>query len=69
MEAVVEATALDWTIARPPRLVRSSDASFQSRNGALPKGSDTVSFRGVAACMLASVEQRLHVGQIVGVTR
>jgi putative NADH-flavin reductase len=69
METVVKATDLDWTIARPPRLVRSDDARYQSRRDGLPNASLSVSFRGVAAFLLASVEEQRHIEEIVGVAR
>jgi uncharacterized protein YbjT (DUF2867 family) len=69
METVVKATALDWTIARPPRLVQARDTAHRCRVAALPEGSLSVSFRAVASYMLSAAEQRLHSGQVVGVTR
>lgn len=67
METVLRATDLDWTIARPPRLVRSSDERYVAREGALPEGGSTASFRAVAAFLLDAVEHRRHVRDIVGV--
>jgi putative NADH-flavin reductase len=69
MEAVVKATDLQWTIARPPRLVQTRDTTHRCRIAALPDGSLSVSFRAVASYMLAAAERRLHLGQVVGVTR
>ena len=69
MERIVRASALDWTIARPPRLTRSRDASFVAVRDALPAGSRVMSFRSVAAFMVDAVEQRSHVGEIVGLAR
>ena len=37
MEAVVQATALDWTIARPPRLTKSADAGLPKRARRAPR--------------------------------
>jgi putative NADH-flavin reductase len=69
METVIKATDLDWTIARPPRLVRSADARYRSRSDALPDGSMTAGFRVVAAFMLAAIETGQHSKQVVGVVR
>jgi putative NADH-flavin reductase len=72
MEAVVTATALDWTIARPPRLVRTrigGEERYRSAAGAMPPGGRSLGFRAVAAFLLDCVEQRAHLGEIVGLTR
>jgi putative NADH-flavin reductase len=68
-EDIVRATALDWTIARPPRLVRSVDERYRSTRDELPAGGLTMSFRAVAAFMLDAVERQLHVREIVGLAR
>jgi putative NADH-flavin reductase len=69
MEQIVQASGLAWTIARPPRLTKSPDASFRALPDALPPGSRAMSFRSVAAFMLDAVERRSHVGEIVGLAR
>ena len=65
-EEIVRATPLDWTIARPPRLTGGSDAGYRSREGALPEGGFSMSYRALAAFMLDAIEQRAHVHEIVG---
>jgi putative NADH-flavin reductase len=65
-EEIVRATSLDWTIARPPRLVNGSDEGYRASRDALPTGAISMSFRAVAAFMLDAVEQRTHVHEIVG---
>ena len=65
-EQIVRATSLDWTIARPPRLVDRSDEAYRSTRDALPAGGVSMSFRAVAAFMLDAVERRAHVQEIVG---
>jgi len=65
-EQIVRATSLDWTIARPPRLIDRSDEAYRSRRDALPSGGFSMSFRGVAAFMLDAVEREAHVREIVG---
>jgi uncharacterized protein YbjT (DUF2867 family) len=66
MESIVKSTGLAWTIARPPRLTKSADASFRALRDGLPPGSRAMSFRSVAAFMLDAVELRSHVAEIVG---
>jgi uncharacterized protein YbjT (DUF2867 family) len=66
MEHLVRESGLAWTIARPPRLTASPDASFLAIRDALPPGSRAMSFRSVAAFMLDAVERRSHVAEIVG---
>jgi putative NADH-flavin reductase len=65
-EEVVRATPLDWTIARPPRLVQTSSDVYKSARDQLPDGRTTMSFRSVAAFMIDAVERRGHVREIVG---
>ena len=65
-EQIVRATSFEWTIARPPRLIQTSDEGYRATRDALPNGAFSMSFRAVAAFMLDSVEQRTHVQQIVG---
>jgi putative NADH-flavin reductase len=66
METVVRATDLDWTIARPPRLVKTGDESYRSRCDALPDGAWSMSHRAVAAFLLDCVERGTHTREIVG---
>jgi putative NADH-flavin reductase len=66
MEASVQASTFDWTIARPPRLVRSGASGYRICSHQLPKHSRVMSFRGVAEFMLDSAEQHAHVREIVG---
>lgn len=69
MEDVVTATPFAWTIARPGRLVRSSDVGYRSEDGAYPPGPLSMSARAVAAFLLDSVEQERHVRAVVGLGR
>lgn len=69
MEQIVQASGLEWTIARPPRLTSSPDAGFIAVRDALPAGSRVMSFRSVAAFILDAVEQRLHIAEVVGLAR
>jgi len=66
MEAVVTATNLDWTIARPPRLVAGESELYESSVDALPARGRTMTFRAVAAFLTRCVEQREHLRCVVG---
>jgi len=66
MEAVVMASALQWTVARPPRLVTGSNEASRTAVGALPERSFSVSFRAVARCLVEAVETDAHPRQILG---
>ncbi len=66
MEAVVQATGFDWTIARPPRLVETPEEAYRSASGALPRGGFSMSFRAVAKFMLDCVEQATFSREVVG---
>jgi putative NADH-flavin reductase len=68
-EDIVRATPLDWTIARPPRLTRSTRETYRSEPGALPAGGFSISFRALAAFLLDAAEQRIHLGEVVGLAR
>ena len=65
-EEIVRATSVDWTIARPPRLLNTADEVYRSLPGALPARGRSISFRAVAAFMLDAIESHTHVHQIVG---
>jgi putative NADH-flavin reductase len=72
MEGLVESSAVDWTIARPPRLVHGGDGAYRAQTGALPPGSTlnaVLSWRGVAAFMLDAAESGRHRREVVGICR
>ncbi len=66
MEQLVESSGLDWTIARPPRLLKNHDEAYRSQDGGLPPGAWSMSFRAVGCFLLDAAEQRRHVRQVVG---
>ena len=68
-EDIVRNTALDWTIARPPRLTNGSDAAYRVVRDALPDKGFSMSFRGVAAFMIEAVEQGTFRRELVGLAR
>jgi uncharacterized protein YbjT (DUF2867 family) len=65
-ETVVRAAPLDWTIARPPRLVNGADLRYAKQVDGLPNHGRTMTFRGVAAFMLDAVGEGAHRRQVVG---
>ena len=69
MEAIVQATGLDWTIARPPRLTQEDYVTYRSRENAAPRMGFSVSRKAVAAFMLEAIEQKKHFHQIVGIAK
>jgi putative NADH-flavin reductase len=69
MEQVVQASGLDWTIARPPRLTEEDYTTYRSREDAAPKMGFSLSRKAVAAFMLDAIEQRKHFHKIVGIAK
>ena len=69
MEALVQQTPLQWTIARPPRLVHTRNAGYRAQEGGMPEplsARSTMSWRSVAAFLLDAAEGRLHAHKVVG---
>ncbi len=66
MEAVVRATDFAWTIARPPRLVKTLDETYRCERESLPAGAWSMSYRAVAAFLVDSAERGSHAREIVG---
>jgi len=69
LETVVKASDSEWTIARPPRLVKALDAGYVAARDALPPGAFSATFRGVAAFLLDAAERREHLRETVGIVR
>lgn len=69
MEAIVQASGLDWTIARPPRLTQEDYLTYRTRENAAPRMGFSVSRKAVAAFMLEAIEQKKHFQQIVGIAK
>ena len=65
-EAVLEESGLDWTVARPPRLVRTKVESYRSLDDAFVPGPLQMSFRAVALFLLESAENGRHSRKVVG---
>jgi putative NADH-flavin reductase len=69
MEAVVKASGLAFTVARPPRLIDVDDDQYRSCDDAMPARFRATSFKAVAAFLLDAVERETHVGALCGVSR
>lgn len=69
MEAIVSASSLSFTVARPPRLVHSPEIAYRTAVGRMPEHSRVASFRAVAAFMLDAVEKNDHLRGVVGIAR
>jgi putative NADH-flavin reductase len=69
MEGIVQASGLDWTIARPPRLTQEQYTTYRSRENAAPKMGFSLSRRAVAAFMIDTIEQKKHSQKIVGIAK
>ena len=69
MEQIVQASGLDWTIARPPRLTQEQYTTYRSRESAAPKMSFTLARKAVAAFMLDAIEQEKHFHKIVDIAK
>jgi uncharacterized protein YbjT (DUF2867 family) len=73
MERIVAASALDWTIARPPRLTNGPlTRHYAVDNGHLPGRSGafaSISRADVADFVLGELQHNAHVHQIVGIAR
>jgi putative NADH-flavin reductase len=68
MEAHVEDSGLDWTIARPPRLLdRPPTGKFRAREGHLPNHGSSIARADLATFLIEAAERGAHVRQIVGV--
>ncbi|HLK38748.1 MAG TPA: NAD(P)-binding oxidoreductase [Polyangiaceae bacterium] len=69
MEELVAQSAVEWTIARPPRLVMTRDEGYVAEEGKLPGGLTVraaMSWRAVAAFLLHAVEGNLYPRRVVG---
>lgn len=68
MERILHASALDWTVLRPPRLVQGDSlGQYRSEDEALPEGGSTLRFSDVAHSMLTCAEKAEHIRHDVGI--
>jgi putative NADH-flavin reductase len=71
MERIVMASALNWTIARPPRLTNGPRTGhYDVENGHLPRRSafGSISRADVADFLLSELRRNAHIHAIVGIT-
>jgi len=68
MEAVVTGSPLEWTLARPPRLMDGTAAEYRAAAGTFPeRASHAITFRADASFLVDALEKRAHVREMVGV--
>jgi hypothetical protein len=67
MEDRIGVSALEWTIARPPRLVQRDSGVYCTFEGSLPSSMVGISRKTLAAFLLDALEHNEHVRKIVGV--
>lgn len=65
-EAIIAASNLEWTFARPPRLVPGESAAYRTAIAAQPPRAWSMTFRATAAFLVDTAEQHAHVREIVG---
>ena len=71
MERIVVASALDWTIARPPRLTNGPRTGrYDVENGHLPGRSAfaAISRADVAEFLVSEIQHNTHIHELVGIT-
>jgi hypothetical protein len=68
-EAARPGSTLEWTVARPPRLVEDADPTSRRIAGALPEGASVCSHRAVAAFLLDAISEGSHLREVVGIAR
>jgi putative NADH-flavin reductase len=71
MERIVVASALDWTIARPPRLTNGPRTGrYDVEDGHLPgRSAFSASSRAdVAEFLVSEIQRNAHIHEIVGIT-
>ena len=69
MEARLQASNVEWTVVRPPRLTEDLTRGYRSKVGGLPFPGMTLGRLGVALSMLDALEQGTHKRQILGVSK
>lgn len=69
MESFFQASSLEWTLVRPPRLTnRPRRGRYRVREGHLPSFGFTISRADVAAFMIKTAEKRAFIQQVVGIS-
>jgi putative NADH-flavin reductase len=69
-EGAVEASALDWTIVRPPRLTsKPASGSYRTAVDRNPPRCLSVARADLAACMLSLIDDPQAIGKHIGIAR
>ena len=69
MEQTIIESGLDWTIVRPPQLTdKQFSGRYRARVGHLPRFGFNISRANVADCLLKTVEDRAHIGKVLGIS-
>jgi putative NADH-flavin reductase len=66
MEAAIRASSLDWTLARPSRLIPCARERYRSAVDALPPHGHVIAYRAVAAFSLDAIERGANSREVVG---
>ena len=70
MERLIQASDLDWTLVRPPRLTDAPyTGRYRLRVGHLPGFGFSIPRADVAECMIKTVEDPTSIRRILGVSR
>lgn len=68
MEQIINRSALEWTIVRPPQLTdKSRTGRYRIREGHLPRFGFAISRADVADFMIKAAEDRTAIGKVIGV--
>lgn len=68
MEQIINNSALEWTIVRPPQLTdKTRTGKYRIGEGHLPRFGFTISRADVADFMIKTAEDRAAIGKVVGV--
>lgn len=69
-EALLTASALPWTVVRPPRLTHGPHTgTWRLAVGTLPPKGTSISRADVADCVLSQLDAATHVHRVLGVAR
>lgn len=68
MEGLIQASDLDWTIARPGQLTDHRPTGFRIASGTMPKSPRPISRADLAHYLVHEIEHGEHVREIVGLS-
>ena len=69
MEAVYQASGLDWTLLRPIWMGAGESEAYRVLAGGLPEGGKAMHFRGLAKFMLDAAGEGGHRRELLGIAR